>query len=347
MQTEYRALRIEQVDTSAAEAARSEHDDSLSEEYAARRKEGDQFPAFEVYVEKIGDGDERFWCWDGHYRVEAWRLHGEEFIQARCAPGKRPDAVWASYSANTRHGVPRTREDTQRLVREAIRNPRSKDVPDAELGRHLGVSRWTINRARKEMGLPTMRRGAPPHNPQQLSQAFMPPPDEANKCANAHLFSSEEGGCGTHEGETDEWFGAQDGSPEPSEGSLEGPSEAPSEKPPIAPAESEALVDVDGRPIPKRLHSVWQKKARVQEAIKKAASLRAEVNKLSSDPDIGGHLHWASLRQHFENVSVALKYAEPHALCPWCKGQPKGCQACRKTGWVGKPLYRQAAKDKQ
>lgn len=47
-----------------------------------------------------------------------------------------------------------------------------------------------------------------------------------------------------------------------------------------------------------------------------------------------------------ENAAKAMSFAQPHALCPYCRPTgSKGCKNCRKSGWMTKDAYSNVPKE--
>jgi transposase len=59
-----------------------------------------------------------------------------------------------------------------------------------------------------------------------------------------------------------------------------------------------------------------------------------------------GEQHEAVQRsKHLDNLNRELKCTRPHAICPYCLNQAKGCTKCNGTGWVSKITWKNAPDD--
>jgi DNA-binding Lrp family transcriptional regulator len=114
-------------------------------EYAEAMKRGDEFPPVQV----MHDG-ENHWLYDGFHRVKAAKEIRRGTVSAEVDQGTREDAIWASLAANKRHGLRRSKHDVRRAVKRAIKQ-RGEHCSDRQIAEHVGVSRPTVYRRRKEL----------------------------------------------------------------------------------------------------------------------------------------------------------------------------------------------------
>jgi len=108
-------------------------------EYAALLRNGTRFPPVEVFF----DGTD-YWLADGFRRVEAAAITGVEGFEAVVRPGTKQDAQWASYAANSRHGLRRSAAETVRVIKLALQHPKATAMSDAALSEHIHVPRSTV-----------------------------------------------------------------------------------------------------------------------------------------------------------------------------------------------------------
>ena len=72
--------------------------------------------------------------------------------------------------------------------------------------------------------------------------------------------------------------------------------------------------------------------------------VRQQVQDLCAKP-LGAFLHHQAIDADLKNVWNQIKYARPHAACPYCKGQQpnvQSCRACKKLGWVPQQIFKLA-----
>lgn len=97
-------------------------------------------------------------------------------------------------------------------------------------------------------------------------------------------------------------------------------------------------------PIARKLLPVFERAEKFNEAMSACTQLTKLCNAIKADEVAGvlfaGKGIAAQAIKDIQNVRHALKFAKPHAICPYCKGQ--GCEACNYTGWVGHAVYASA-----
>jgi ribosomal protein L37AE/L43A len=127
--------------------SRAEANFATIDEYAQMMENGVAFDP----VEAVQDGETgQIFVWDGYHRGEAARRAGRQ-LAVRVQPGTRSDAEWFSFAANQKHGLRRTTQDKQRVVRNALLHPNGAGLSDREIARHCGVDHKTVGRIRKEL----------------------------------------------------------------------------------------------------------------------------------------------------------------------------------------------------
>lgn len=116
------------------------------EEYAAMMQAGVQFDPCAGFVDNNGD----IWLYDGKHRRESAAIAGSMLL-CTLQPGTQQDAEWHAAHANTRHGLPRTRNDIINAVQMALRHPYGQQKSDRELALWCGCDHKTIGKYRKEL----------------------------------------------------------------------------------------------------------------------------------------------------------------------------------------------------
>jgi hypothetical protein len=129
-------------------------------DYAEAMAGGATFPPVVVY----SDG-KRYWLADGWHRVAGARQAGLEEVKADVREGGRDEAQWHAVSANQTHGLRRKREDVQRAIELALRNPRGAGQSNRQIAAHVGCDDKTVGAVRAgleataEIPQSTARRG--------------------------------------------------------------------------------------------------------------------------------------------------------------------------------------------
>lgn len=118
------------------------------DEYMELMKGGTQFDPVTVFF----DGTD-YWLADGFHRLAAARrAFPDQPIEAEVREGTLADAQWYSYGANKSHGLRRSNEDKERVVRNALQHPKAESLSNCELAAHCGVSEITVRRHRGKLG---------------------------------------------------------------------------------------------------------------------------------------------------------------------------------------------------
>ncbi len=115
----------------------------IVEEYARLIKAGIVFPPVKVWFDGV-----HYWLSDGFQRIAAAELLDKTTIGALVARGTLDDARWDSYAANSSHGFRRSRADTENVIQRALEHPRSGQLSNNELARHLNIPEATLRRWR-------------------------------------------------------------------------------------------------------------------------------------------------------------------------------------------------------
>jgi len=119
------------------------------EEYAALMKYGVEFPAIRTWF----DG-RAYWLTDGFHRLAATeKLHRNEIL-GEVLQGTLLDALWDSCAANTTHGLRRSPEDTEEIIKRALAHKNGVVLSNNQVARHLGVPEATLRRWRKRLSSP-------------------------------------------------------------------------------------------------------------------------------------------------------------------------------------------------
>jgi ParB-like chromosome segregation protein Spo0J len=109
------------------------------------------------------------------------------------------------------------------------------------------------------------------------------------------------------------------------------------------------VTDKNGKVVPEHCREVFERASEFDKGLSLCKQLKEIIGKISKDEVIGIHLSAKGIAngalRDVENVRSALKFARPHAVCPYCKG--KGCNACFETGWVGMRVYESAPAEKK
>lgn len=114
-------------------------------EYSEHLKDGDKFPPVVVFK----DNDENLWLADGFHRYHAHKHNGLLEIETTIKYGSLDDAVLYAFGANGKRGLSMTFEDNRNVIKRMLEHPKWSKWSNAEIARHVGVSKMTVGRVRK------------------------------------------------------------------------------------------------------------------------------------------------------------------------------------------------------
>lgn len=115
-------------------------------EYAEHMKDGDVFPPVVVFH----DGSD-YWLADGFHRFFATKANGNTSIEAEVKDGTQEDATLWAFGANGRRGLSMSTEDNRNIIKRMLEHPIWSQWTNAEIARHVGVSKMTVGRVKSSM----------------------------------------------------------------------------------------------------------------------------------------------------------------------------------------------------
>jgi len=113
-------------------------------EYAESMKEGEKFPPILCTF----DGT-NYWMYDGFHRYFAAQAAGMTTFEVIYKPGTMEDAQDLSYGINNQHGIPPTKEDKEKAVKDALSKERHANASDREIAKLCKVSASFVGSIRR------------------------------------------------------------------------------------------------------------------------------------------------------------------------------------------------------
>jgi hypothetical protein len=141
-------LNILNIRIDGGTQARLKLDQEVVKTYAECMREGAEFPPVIVYH----DGSD-YWLADGFHRYFAVKNNATTTIEAEVRTGTLRDAILFSKSANdpSKRGLPPNAEDLRHIIRSMILDEEWCKWTNAEIARHVGVSKMTVGRVKASM----------------------------------------------------------------------------------------------------------------------------------------------------------------------------------------------------
>jgi hypothetical protein len=142
-------LKLSEIRIDGGTQARVELNQDVVKEYAEHMRDGEQFPPIIVFH----DGS-AYWLADGFHRYFATKSNGNLEIEADVKTGTLDDATLYAFGANGKRGLSQNPEDYRKIIYTMLRHPVWSKWANAEIARHVGVSKMTVGRVKATMDLP-------------------------------------------------------------------------------------------------------------------------------------------------------------------------------------------------
>jgi hypothetical protein len=141
-------LNILNIRIDGGTQARLQLNQDVVKDYAEAMREGAVFPPVIVYH----DGSD-YWLADGFHRYFAVKANATTTIEADVRTGTQRDAILFSFSANdpTKRGLSPTADDLRNMIRNMLLDAEWSQWTNAEIARHVGVSKMTVGRVKASM----------------------------------------------------------------------------------------------------------------------------------------------------------------------------------------------------
>lgn len=139
-------LSLDKITIDAGTQARVSLNKQKIAEYAESMREGDQFDPCLVFF----DGEKNYLV-DGFHRYFAARKIKAPSINCVVQQGTLDDAIFKSWSANSRHGQPRTRADIRKAIMSALAHPIHGEKSSREIAKICDCSHFLVLAIKKEV----------------------------------------------------------------------------------------------------------------------------------------------------------------------------------------------------
>jgi len=144
------SLHIIDIRKDGGTQTRRSLDASFVRHYCALLKDDIRLPPLRVWF----DGT-NYWLVDGFHRLAAAESAGFKYITAEVLHGPLEAAIWDSFSANSRHGLPRKKGDVKEVIRRTLQHPTAASLSNVQIAEHIGVPETTLRRWRKRLSSPS------------------------------------------------------------------------------------------------------------------------------------------------------------------------------------------------
>jgi hypothetical protein len=119
------------------------------EDYAEAMQAGDKFPPLVVFTKD----NLTFHLGDGFHRLDAYQSAHPDVQEIECVvhPGDPDDALFFACSANSSHGLPRSRADKEKAVSSLLRSKKWSKLSDRKIARQCRVSHPFVRKVREHL----------------------------------------------------------------------------------------------------------------------------------------------------------------------------------------------------
>lgn len=258
---------------------------------------------------RIFDDGAAIWLSRGFHRYHAYRKLGRVDFTAEVVKGTVRDAILDAAGDNAEHtALKRSNADKRKAVSALLADKEWAGRSDRWIAEKAKVSAHIVSEMRIQV-----RICAPDRKDSGGVQVQECAPDRAGKDGKK--------------------YPAKPKPAEPDEDiDLDFTSPSKSTKPePVTDAEGQKIVG-------EKLLSIFRRVGEIDELLRSVSSIKSTVIKaIEAGDTLFYPINKAEFQAECGNLFRALKFAKPHAVCPYCRG--KGCKVCKNNGWVGKVVY--------
>ena len=142
-------LKLSEIRIDGGTQARVALNQDVVTEYAEHMRDGVVFPPITVFH----DGS-AYWLADGFHRYFAHKSNAALELEADVKTGTLDEATLYAFGANGKRGLSQSPEDYRKIIYAMLRHPVWSKWSNAEIARHVGVSKMTVGRVKATMELP-------------------------------------------------------------------------------------------------------------------------------------------------------------------------------------------------
>jgi hypothetical protein len=114
--------------------------------YKDLMKDGVKFPPIELVWD---DNASTYWLWDGFHRFKCAQDRGDKDILANVEHGDKRQAIFFSFQANSKHGLPRPYGAVKYIVEAMLKDKEWGKMSVSEISEHVGCARQTVYNIKK------------------------------------------------------------------------------------------------------------------------------------------------------------------------------------------------------
>lgn len=139
-------IKLSDIRIDGGTQARVALNQDVVKEYAEHMREGAEFPAITVFFDGVA-----YWLADGFHRYFAAKSNAYPELLADVKTGTLDEATLFAFGANGKRGLSMSAEDIRKVIYCMFRHPVWSKWSNAEIARHVGVSKMTVGRVKSTM----------------------------------------------------------------------------------------------------------------------------------------------------------------------------------------------------
>jgi hypothetical protein len=230
-------------------------------------------------------------------------------IKANVHNGTLEDAIWLSYSANTKHGLARKPGEVKKDIAEILSNPKWSCKTDKEIAEHINTTVSNIQKERSikksnNLTMVSISDTTALKSDKDEMVADTPPvevEDIKSVCDNAEKI--------------------------------------PNERP------AEVLMDKENNIIPEQLRERWLENQQLSKYINILNSVKRDIDSMIADENpVIRLLHRQAFESDLKNTKRDIMNSLFYAVCPLCEPNKK-CDVCKETNFVTKAIFGRIPKE--
>lgn len=303
-------LAVESLRIDGGTQLRAKIDQATVDDYREGWVNEVKFPPLVVFH----DGAD-YWLAGGFHRY-----HG---ASAACVPtvpcdvrtGTQRDAILFAAGDNQTNGLRRSPEDKRKAVRTLLEDKEWGKRSDRWVAEQCGVGHPLVSEVRRQL------EEIPVEKAKRVGK------DGKERAVPAKKKTEP---------------AAEPAAKKPSGGVTFNPAEWQEDTKPVPePAKEAEVLDGEGKPVPAKFKAIFARRGELLELEQAMQAVAKKLDEKQSDP-LYTFIHVQGTTADIDNAKRAIRFAKPHAVCPYCKGGGKSCKPCKGQGWLPKTIFKQA-----
>lgn len=337
-----RALKVSEIRTDGGTQMRAELNQDVYLEYRDQYLATGEFPPMDVFFDGTA-----YWLADGFHRLFGAREAKQKTVLCNIHDGTLRDAILFAVAANQRHGLKRSNADKRNAVMTLLNDPEWVKWSDSKIAEQAGVTHPFVASLRRDLVTVTGSIAAATKDEPRKGRdgkEYKRKPEKAVASTEAYDREGESPKAAAVERSED----ASDVPESPSAASKRKPSGGATFAPGEWEKPAEEVLDGLGQPVPDGLLDVFRVAPEFAERRNSLVQMKKWINQRRNHPaGVVLDSAYQQILADLNNLDAQLRFAQPHAVCPYCRNElPKlaNCTACKGSGWVSEDTYKQAPK---